>query len=275
VGQAIHAGNDRDDLCSPLGSCNHGFEVRPPLSLFDGQPHAVHAYAIDSAGGENTELAQSPGTLTCTPSIPSGVRRHVASQESFDAWGFSSFWDVLTVTSAELSARVQGAAWPEQSKLIQADDGSPEVWLVDGDQRRHVPSAAAFNAWGFSWENVTKLPTAEVDAFAEGPPLRAEPFLIKDSGPAIYMLDDAPPSSGSGGASGSSGSGGSWAGAGAGAGSGAGSGGSTAQTTSTIGEESGCSTRPVRRDDSRLLTLIALGAVSMLARRRRQCKPGR
>jgi hypothetical protein len=42
----VPAARARDDLCEPLGSCNHGFEVGAPLSLFDDSAHEIAA-AVD------------------------------------------------------------------------------------------------------------------------------------------------------------------------------------------------------------------------------------
>jgi hypothetical protein len=231
-GVPVTANLTRDDLCGPLGSCEHAFEVASPLSLHDGQPHAIHAYGIDSAGGANAELSQSPATLTCAPVIPEGVRRHVISPESFGAWGFSSFWDVMPVADADLDAVDEGPVTPTEPILVKADDGSPEVWLIDGDFRRHVPSAEVFDTWGFDWAAIDTWPADEVATYTQGPPLRDRPFLIQGSGPAVYLMDDelTENAGGSGGwTSGSGGKGGNKAGSG--------------QSTTLMEDESGCACR--------------------------------
>jgi hypothetical protein len=64
------AGNDRSDLCSAIGSCNHGFTVQPPTSLYDGHEHSVYAYAIAvTSGAANTLLTGSPKTLHCATAL--------------------------------------------------------------------------------------------------------------------------------------------------------------------------------------------------------------
>lgn len=64
------AGNDRSDLCSAIGSCNHGFTIQPPASLYDGHAHAVYAYGIAvTAGAANTLLGGSPKTLQCATAL--------------------------------------------------------------------------------------------------------------------------------------------------------------------------------------------------------------
>jgi len=66
VPYTVSANEHRDDLCTAIGSCAHGFTWSTPASLADGQPHTVWAVALDSAGGPEKELAQSPGSLDCS-----------------------------------------------------------------------------------------------------------------------------------------------------------------------------------------------------------------
>lgn len=189
VGVPVTAADSRNDLCGPLGSCDHGFEVASPLSLHDGQPHAVHAYAIDSAGGANTQLEQSPGSIQCDPVVPEGVRRHITSRDSFDSWGFSDFWDVMPVPDATLGGISEDVELGFAPELIQADDGSPEVWVVDSGLKRHVPSQAVLSTWGWSASDIQLRPPSEVAALPQGPDWRERPVLIKASGPAVYLMD--------------------------------------------------------------------------------------
>lgn len=211
-GVPVDANVDRQDLCTAVGSCNHGFEVASPLSLHDGKPHAVHAYGIDSAGGANAELAQSPATLNCAPVIPSGVRRKVKDMPSFDDWGFSEFWDVMPVADAKLAAIDEDAVLPDAPLLVQADDGSPEVWLIDGEVRRHVPDPTVFDTWGFDSAAIVKWAVEDLQALPKGPNVRSRPVLVRGSGPEIYLMDDALPKptseTGSGGSGSAGGAGG-------------------------------------------------------------------
>jgi MYXO-CTERM domain-containing protein len=270
-GVPVAANLSRDDLCAPLGSCAHGFEVASPLSLHDGQPHPVHAYGIDSAGGANAELTESPGALVCKPVIPQGVRRHVIDGQSFSDWDFSYFWDVMPVADAALHAIPAGPNLPSDPVLVRADDGSAEVWLIDGAVRRHVPSPAVMEAWGFDSSAISSWPANEVYALPQGPDVRARPVLVKGSDAAVYLMDDLPPDPltdpplGSGGesSSGTGGNGGGWAGN---AGGGDPKNGSS-QKTQLIGEEeSGCACRSSGSQRSPsgiwlagLLSLVALG----------------
>jgi len=190
---SVKASVKRDDLCTAIGSCNHGFDFAPPLSLLDGKDHAVHAYGIDSAGGPNAELKNSPKTFNCAGELPDGVRRHVQNMTSFDAWKLDLFWDALPLSDADIAKLEEADAWPKAPKLVKADDGSPEVWLVDGKWRRHVPSQAVLAAWGWSNADVEAVPVDEVQALWEGPKLRSRPMIVKDSTGRVDLIDDPMP----------------------------------------------------------------------------------
>ena len=280
-GVPVSADVSRDDLCSALGSCNHAFEVASPLSLHDGQPHAVHAYGIDSAGGENAQLAQSPATLECDPVVPSGIRRRVADMTSFEDWGFSEFWDVMPLDDADLAAIGEDVALPDNPLLVKSDDGSPEVWLIDGELRRHVPSMEAFDTWGFDSASIVSWSAKDLEALTVGPQLRDRPFLVQGSGDAIYLIDDAlPKAGGRAGSGGSSGSGGSGSGGiDSNDPSSGGSAKASGQHTRVVPDEgSGCACRsapstrsaPSARDSGLGLALLSLAFFGV--RRRRQVR---
>jgi hypothetical protein len=64
------AANDRSDLCSAIGSCNHGFTIQPPATLYDGHAHTVYAYGIAvTPGATNSLLSGAPKTLHCASAL--------------------------------------------------------------------------------------------------------------------------------------------------------------------------------------------------------------
>ncbi|MBX3129045.1 MAG: hypothetical protein KF718_20180 [Polyangiaceae bacterium] len=261
-GVVVKANQSRDDLCSALGSCPHGFEVASPLSLHDGQPHAVHAYGIDSAGGPNAQLQQSPATMQCAPVVPTGVKRHVTDPTSFDAWGFSHFWDVMPIGDQALGSIAQGGDVPPAPLLVRADDDNPSVWLIDAEVKRHVPSAAVFDTWGFEWSSIVTWSAADVAAFPVGPPLRERPVLVRGTGPAVYLMDDDVGMPSPGGPTG-------WGSGGTGGASS--SGGNPGQSTRVLPEENGgCACGAAGRAPRSPLWvgLVGLGACLLVRRRR-------
>jgi hypothetical protein len=242
--ETLTADLHRDDLCAAIGSCNHGFQTLAPFSLFDNAAHAVHAVGLDADGARNVELSSSPRTMTCAPPELKGVLRHVVDPASYAAWGFVAFVDELPqVTDAAIAALTMSTDLAQAPRLIRADDGSPEVWLVDGptgNLRRHVPSPAVAVDWHLDLGKVVILPKAEVDALDLAPDLRSRPTLVKGPGPAVYLLDDdlTPPAI-AGSSTGVGGAGGATFGAGGHGGSG-GAGGGGAPGSADEGQSCSC-----------------------------------
>lgn len=267
TGIPLNANVSREDLCGAIGSCEHGFERTPPLSLFDGQPHPVHAYGIDSAGGANSELSQSPLNMTCTAQKPEGVRRHVTNPDSLAAWKLDLFWHGLPLDDATIASIPEAEALPAAPSLVQADDGTPEVWLVDGNWRRHVSSPAVMAAWGWAFTDVVAKPASEVYALEQGPAVRPSPVVVHATDGKVDLIDDAleTPAPGSGGTG--SGSGGTGSGGKSGKG-GSHSGGSSADRGGVETDDGGCS----MSHSSPSQSLAWLFVVGLLAARKRRAR---
>ncbi|HVY44767.1 MAG TPA: glycoside hydrolase family 25 protein [Minicystis sp.] len=273
TGVRTDANRSRDDLCSALGSCDHAFSMRTPRSLFDGAPHDVHAYAIDLNGTENGELHESPRTIQCAPlDLPAGtVKRWVTDPTVFSAWQFDDFLDVAHVDQSKVDAEPTGAKIDAPPACVQADDGTPEVWVIDQGLRRHVIDPDALAAWRFS---VTKTPAADVYAHAVGPDWPATPDLVQGSEPNVYVLDVPLGGDGGGGATGTGGGHGHGSGAGSGTGSGPGAGvggsGGASADGDTAGGDSGCSASGHASQGGAWLAFAAVAAAAGSVRRRRR-----
>lgn len=192
---SVQANDERSDLCTAIGSCNHGYAMATPTSLRDGQPHTLRAYGLDSATGAATELAGSPKTISCDPPAPpfsaaQGVRRWIVDPQSLASWELS-WWDVARLADTLVDDYRIGPPMPAQPVLVKADDGTPEVWSLDTGVRRHVPSAQAFAAWGFAADAVGSMPAAALYAIPLGAALPEAPFVMQGGGPEVYLLDDA------------------------------------------------------------------------------------
>jgi GH25 family lysozyme M1 (1,4-beta-N-acetylmuramidase) len=267
-GVPTNAGVHREDLCGAIGSCEHGFQLATPLSLLDGQPREVHAYGIDQPGTNNAELSGSPQTLACAAPLPVGVRRHVVDPTSYAEWKLDAFMDQLPFGDASIDTLPTSGDLPSVPQLVQADDGSAEVWVVDGTHRRHVPDGNVMAAWRFDWGKIQVKPAAEVHALVEGPKWRPRPVLLASSDGSIWLVDDAPdgpPASGSGGSGGSApGSGGT--------GSSSSSGGGKSHGDAARGStetDDGCAVRAPEKNESAPTFLVALTLAGAFVMRRR------
>ena len=274
---ATNAGRARKDLCGPLGSCNHGFDEQPPLSLFDGKAHAVHAYGINSnAAGTNTELQGSPKTMTC-PALPLvGVRRWIKDGATFAAWKFSSFADVMPTPDSALGTFPDGAAIDAAPVLAKGDDGAPAVYWIDGETKRHVPDPDAAAAWHFDLSKTQTWPAAKLATLHEGAVLGPRPVLLKGSGPAVYLMDANPAAPGGDGGPGTS-SGGPGASSGGAGGPGGDADGGTANGGNDAPGDGangsgGCALSPAPHGVTDVASLLLVSPLALLiarARRRR------
>ena len=185
------AGNARDDLCSAIGSCAHGYVLPIPMSYRDGAAHTAFAYGLDTAGGNNPQLAGSGASFTCAaPALPfQGILRHVGSPAVMTAWGFA-FTDVAPYP--DLSQLAVGAAFMDAPRLVQSD--GPAVYVVDNNgTKRHVVSPTSLAAWHLDVGAIEHIAQADLDALPEGPALPDAPFLLRTAGdPGVYVLDVEP-----------------------------------------------------------------------------------
>ncbi len=269
---AINANIHRDDLCTAIGSCVHGFSGMTPLSLLDGQARNIYAYGINTGAGGNPALGNAPRVLQCAPPAQSGERRRVESLASLDAWKFQPFWDMLPAGSGA-DALPEGPALQDEPELVRGDDGSEQVWLLDGEGhvRRRV-SPAAMVAWHFDPATVQTFPAADVLSLVEGTAVRARPVTFIAG--SMFVVDDPQPASGSGptlttsSASGAGGS--SIVGGGAPNGGSSGDGGAGQGGDSADGEgqgERGCAWSGGRPADNTAWAALAL--LALIAARRR------
>jgi uncharacterized protein (TIGR03382 family) len=159
------------------------------LSLCDGQAHQVHAYGIDTAGGNNPEIGSK--TLTCSIPAVHGYKRHVLSTASMTAWGFTAFNDVAPVADAVLMTLSQSGDWPTSPSMVRVM-GTQTVWVLDRGFRRAVGSPAIAAAWNLDLTKVKDIAAADLTQ-PEASPLRATPRLVKGTGTAVYVIDDPLP----------------------------------------------------------------------------------
>src|SRR5579859_2912577 len=233
TGIRLTANVHRPDLCSAIGSCDHGYSMGLPRGVMDGKANDVYAYGINhAAGGINTLLTGSPKSVTCAaPAIAGGaVKRHVVSPAILADWRFDTFEDMALYSTATIAAVPDGTDLAAAPDVVQAS-GDPAVYVVDGGHRRHIVSLDSLAAWRLAAADIKPIAATALAALVDGPDWPLAPLLVKDAAdPALYLLDvplTAP--AGDGGAGSSSGAGSSGAGSsGAGASSGGASSGGTA-----------------------------------------------
>ena len=147
------AGDARADLCGAIGSCNHGFGVQPPPSLYDGHAHTVYAYGIAvTPGASNTLLAGSPRTLHCAAALTgdfegSGSTMVVQFRDDWRSLPTCGRWGSDWSCDNRPATYLRGLGAGNGGTAIYGD-GTPLVGDVNGDGRDDV---LQFNA---GWQSI-------------------------------------------------------------------------------------------------------------------------
>lgn len=189
VGHPILADFERAD-CGAAGACENGFEVGPPLSLFDGLDHAVRGYASDGTSAA-PELGGSPKTMKCSFELPEGVRRKISGEDAKAAWKLSTFWDEVSVSAGVLGSLSEGAALGDKPRVLVSATDPSKLWIVDGSVRRPAIDVRSARAWDLSAIGAEAMTDAELSAIPEGAPLRARPIVLRGPEGDLWLVDDA------------------------------------------------------------------------------------
>lgn len=266
LGVSLVANESRPDIASALGiDPNHGYSVLTPFYYCDGKSHQVFAYGHTVDDGTAVQLAQSPRDFTCPiGKSPEGVIRHVVSEDSLASWKFDVRSELAWMTPEDHATHTETTDWPTAPIIGKTIDGA--VWVVDGNERRHVVNPDSLAAWAFDASTIVAWSDSDAAKYSEGKDLPPAPILLKEVGkPSVYVLDapvdpsgGPPPSSGNGTASG---------GNGANSGSGGGDGIPTDHGGCSIGSSGGSSGGSSHWAYSSVG--LALGLASMFRRRAR------
>ena len=125
-----------------------------------------------------------------------GAKRHVTSPTVLSDCGYG--WDaVRLIPNVSLNAIATGAplsgppcphVLPPDGTLIRGS--GPEVYVMEGGLKRHVPDLATFAGMGFLWGNVNLLPDSVLSAIPSGDSLLAvlaEGSLLAGGGPSLRL----------------------------------------------------------------------------------------
>lgn len=152
-----------------------------------------------------SEIKARPGTLLKSETNPAVyvtdfsvgtyTKRWITSSDVFAGLGYR--WeDIRIVSDAELASYTDATLLNNSADLpngtLVKTSTSPNVYVLEGGQKRHITSPAAFISHGFRWDRILTAPSADLENYPTGQVLRARPgTLIKDSTPSVYVTDFA------------------------------------------------------------------------------------
>ncbi|MEO6513739.1 MAG: hypothetical protein ABIR37_03555 [Candidatus Saccharimonadales bacterium] len=117
----------------------------PPQTLFNGL-----------ASGTLLPLVKAGGTVFL---LKSGQKHYVQTIEEYSVLQ-STVGGVSALRSTKLNGVAQGNDALADGSLINVQDGSGIIYVVNNDHLTHVPSPNVFDAYGYSWGAVRSYPTA-------------------------------------------------------------------------------------------------------------------
>lgn len=92
-----------------------------------------------------------------------GVKKWIPNPEIFSSYN-NKWEDVQVISKKEMES------YPE-TNLIQLE-GDNRIYLIEGNTKRHIPSAEIFNKYGYDWDKAMKVNEVEFGWFKEGNQVR-------------------------------------------------------------------------------------------------------
>lgn len=94
--------------------------------------------------------------------MQNGEKRWFPNWQSYLNHGYNANTPRIKISDTEANAIPTGLAM--DYKLLKAT-GYGEVYLVQGNEKKHISSIDVFSFWGFDWANVQEVSKAEIDSY--------------------------------------------------------------------------------------------------------------
>jgi hypothetical protein len=96
--------------------------------------------------------------------IINGHKRHIPSPRAFARLGFK-WQNIKKISQAELDSYLD-------DELLRASN-SPDVFIIVGGLKRHIPSPEVFNSYGFDWNNISVVSPQDLADYLDATLIRA------------------------------------------------------------------------------------------------------
>jgi len=149
---------------------------------------------LDALAGGNLLRGTGPEVYV----VDGGAKRHVINPTVLAGCGYG--WDaVRIIPNARLNTIPTGSplAGPPCPHLVPPSGtlvrgGGPEVYLMEGGLKRHIPNLVTFEAGGLLWGNVNNIPDSALNTIPTGDALLdalADGNLLRGTGPEVYVME--------------------------------------------------------------------------------------
>lgn len=141
-----------------------------------------------------------PGTLIKTSGDPKvylvdgGNKRHIVSPEIFAGLGYQ-WTNIVLISSSEedkynRSDDLSSVGSHLNGTLVKAED-APEVYLLDGGKKRHIPNPEVFFS-RYRWGEIVLISAGEMSNYADGDRIGFRPGSLARAAnqPQVYVITD-------------------------------------------------------------------------------------
>ncbi len=126
--------------------------------------------------------------------VEDGVKEPIPSEEVLASQGLT-FGDVEVVEQEEADTYADGGAINYADGTIVQEEGTPEVYVIENGEKKHIQDPTAFTGLGYNWGNIVKVKAGILGLYGNGNPLKAnsihpEGALIRVEGnPKVYVVE--------------------------------------------------------------------------------------
>lgn len=126
--------------------------------------------------------------------VEDGVKEPIPSEEVLASQGLT-FNDVEIVGQEEADTYSDGDAVNYSDGTIVQEEGTPEVYVIENGEKKHIQDPQAFTGLGYNWGNIVRVKAGILGLYGNGNPLKAnsthpEGALIRVEGnPKVYAIE--------------------------------------------------------------------------------------
>jgi hypothetical protein len=113
-----------------------------------------------------------------------GIKYPIYNELSFLSWGKD--WGAIRVYSNNILDSLAAGATIKNFVQKISDPQDPKIYLVISGQKRFIPDSLTLALWGGA-DNISLIPADLFNSLEEAP---AVSYLVKGSGPTIYLMDN-------------------------------------------------------------------------------------
>lgn len=111
----------------------------------------------------NSKLARAGGDTRVYYVTDSGLKKWIRNEEIFRSYKNNKWENIVVVSPGGLDM------YPDVSLIRQGED--KKVYKLEGKIKRWIKTAAAFNSFGYKWNEILAINKTEFDFYAEGSPI--------------------------------------------------------------------------------------------------------